>query len=393
MSQEAWNTFLGHWKTWWLDHHPDNVGMYSWSYLFEGGKMIRPRLFCALWTHLFTDSTGSTDSEPCIEMAFIIECIHVVSLILDDLPWMDNAIERRGRRTLHLQFSTRKALLLAYDVIELAWTVSQSSPWIRKQKWDVWKSLVMTKLRRLWMGQWLDLSRTGSLYDLAVLKTGTLFEMVTEGVALMIGLDSEYWKEWGRALGVLFQWVDDAEDQEEDARMGQRNAFVENRDETMTRYLQLWHNVVQGIGPSWWLTPFGVYLWRYFTRILPTNTQIPPLSSCIGLANQWSPPNDEIIPPECSFPTLTTSLQFMALFQPFLYRELPVHMEDIVDTDEFPCRREWWTRDESEWMSDLETLPTAQPFLPWIRWVEKKIREVDNVPPVWSSSGNSDQGI
>ena len=105
-------TIYEKWRTHWFKIHPADVAEYSWNYLFTGGKEIRSKLFCELWKYL------SPDSEISAELAFAIECIHVSSIVLDDTPWMDNASERRGRKTLHTVFSPKKAVLIASELID-----------------------------------------------------------------------------------------------------------------------------------------------------------------------------------------------------------------------------------------------------------------------------------
>lgn len=373
--EEARHRLYAQWKPWWLERHPKEIGEYSWSYLFERGKQIRPRLFCELWRYL------CPDRPPCAEFAFMIECAHVISLLLDDLPWMDNATERRGCPTLHRHFSIRKALLLACDVAELAWKVSQTTPLFQQEsqqkKWAEW---AQEKAGKLWLGQWLDLSRSGERYEWAAWKTGTLFEAVAEGVAIGIGLDSVYWRGWGRALGVLFQWVDDWEDQEEDARMGQRNAFYEAHGETLSAYTKLWVSVVQGIGPSWWERPFGAYLWKYFSRIFSSQElRIPPLSTC-GALPVWQEPMSDpstICPPDNS-----PGLQFLALFQPYLFSPLPRTEIDIEDVKEQHQEFDGWARPESEWMERLETIDLLRPYLPSLRRVDRMITDMTSTKPL-----------
>lgn len=362
------------WKAWWLERHPEEIGEYSWEYLFERGKQIRPRLFYELWRYL------CPDQPPCAEFAFIIECAHVTSLLLDDLPWMDNATERRGWKTLHRCFSIRKALLLVHDIAELAWEVSQTVPLFRDQ--THWAEWARGKARQLWLGQWLDLSRSGSRYEWAAWKTGTLFEAVAEGVAIGVGLDPEYWKGWGRVLGVLFQWVDDWEDQEEDARMGQRNAFHEAREETLVAYHELWTAVVQGIGTSWWERPFGVYLWEYFSRVYVYRGKdtevIPPLQSCTALPLWREPMGIEI-----GFaPGDSPGLQFLSLFQPYLHGPLP----KAVDIEEDICA---WDYPEMEWMGILERMEGFRPFLPAIRRVNRMVEEVEQIDAADTSNTTS----
>lgn len=250
------------WKKEWYKRHPNDIAEYSWNYLFNGGKEIRARLFCELWRYL------SPDLKVQAELAFAIECIHVASLIIDDSPYMDNAESRRNKQTLHRKFSIKKAFLLCYDVMDMARTI-----WISHRpnhiSSEVWNQLIKSKLDQLMIGQWLDIEKTGSLYELSSLKTGILFELVTETVALCIGLDTPYWRKWGNQLGVLFQWMDDWNDRDEDRIQQNRNAFLEDYQQTHHMYRELWFRIKNGIGNGWFLKPFGKYMNTYFTSSIP----------------------------------------------------------------------------------------------------------------------------
>ena len=260
------------WKKQWFTTHPYEIAEYSWTYLFTGGKEIRSKLFCELWNYL------SPDSEIIAELAFAIECIHVASLILDDTPWMDNAKERRGRTTLHIVFSPKKALLIANDIISVAVNI-----WINNKPdhvaEDIWKSLLISKLQRLAMGQWMDLGKTGTLVELASLKTGVLFELVTETVALCNNLDANFWRIWGNNLGILFQWVDDWIDRDEDILQQNRNAFNEAFDNTFQIYINIWNKLEKHIGTQWFHYPFGIFMKKYFIEQLNINNRINIISS------------------------------------------------------------------------------------------------------------------
>lgn len=328
-----------------MSRHPAEIGEYSWTYLFERGKQIRPRLFCELWRYLCPERSPST------ELAFMVECVHVASLILDDLPLMDNATERRGWKTLHCMYSARKALLLAHDVLELAWEVGKTSQFPKESA--TWNHWVREKLDALWMGQVLDLSRKGTLEEIAVLKTGTLFECVTEVVALSIGLDSNFWKSWGQALGMLFQWVDDWNDREEDRIIQQRNAFNEAYEETIVQYRILWSRIVQGAGPGWWKTSFGQVLWDYFTGI-GVDVPVTPLTSVQGLANLFGPPLRMSAPPT---PSEHPALLFMTSIHSYI-DEPPTSNLSFL-----------WQIEEKEWTAILEKNKEFQSFLPLLRFV------------------------
>jgi len=249
------------WKHYWFETHPTEIAEYSWNYLFTGGKQIRPKLFCELLKHLSPNHM----KQPYGELAFAIECIHVASLILDDMPYMDNASERRGKQTLHSVFSERKAILLFHDVLYMAYLIWTTMKPSHMEAYD-WEKFIIEKLLYLVLGQWYDLQKKGTLLELASLKTGMLFELVTETVALLIGLDRPFWRSWGNHLGILFQWMDDLHDCEEDKKQGNRNAFNESYDDTMESYIRIWKQIETGIGREWFTTPFGGWMKSYFTN-------------------------------------------------------------------------------------------------------------------------------
>jgi hypothetical protein len=241
----------------WLDEHPKEIGEYSWNYLFNGGKQLRPTLFCELWNYI------SPDSEINYELAFAIECIHVASLVLDDTPRMDNAHTRRGKTTIHKIFSNKKALLIAYDLISLVFDIWEKNKPDNINN-DIWMLHLKSKLQRLSVGQMYDLDKKGKLIELASLKTGVLFELVSETVAICIDLDREFWKLWGNYLGILFQWVDDFQDMEEDTIQGNRNALIEAYNDTIHNYKLLWNHIELGIGMSWFDLEIGQFMKKYF---------------------------------------------------------------------------------------------------------------------------------
>jgi len=255
------------WKPYWFEIHPPNIADYSWNYLFTGGKQIRSKLFCELWSYLAPDKKINA------ELAFAIECIHVASLILDDTPWMDNAAERRGKKTLHTILSPNKALLVFYELMTIVREI-----WLNNKPPHVsdefWRNFLKIKLQRLVIGQWYDIEKKGNLVELASLKTGVLFELVTETVALCVELDTEFWKIWGNNLGILFQWMDDWNDREQDIIQHNRNAFNEDYDLTLKNYEYLWSKIENGIGKQWFLKPFGIFMKEYFTNNIPINLNI-----------------------------------------------------------------------------------------------------------------------
>ena len=337
------------WKEEWKKTHPPDISEISWNYLFTGGKEIRARLCCELWRYL------SPDLEVQAELAFAVECIHAVSLVIDDCPYMDNATTRRGRTTLHIALSEKKAALLCYDVMNMVRTIWISNRPSRSPK-EEWFNLRKTKLQRLMMGQWYDMEKKGNLVELASLKTGVLFELVTETVARCTGLDVEFWRNWGNALGILFQWTDDWQDREEDKEQGNRNAFNEAYETTIMNYRQIWSNIEIGIGAGWFQRPFGAYMRRYFTETIPFLSIAPmhirPLSELFSIPSIQIPTVDRERYKRKDILNIINGKDVMSLM--FM---LSNHMkeEDKIRTDLWSIQEENWETvpEVSEWIDEI----------------------------------------
>ncbi len=331
------------WKKYWFETHPPDIAEYSWDYLFSGGKQIRPTLFCEL-QHYF-----SPDCDVNLELAFAIECIHVASIVLDDTPWMDNAELRRGKITLHNQFTSKKACLIAYDLLYMAINIwkSYQPDNINKEEWG---QLLKSKLQRLMIGQWYDLDKKGDLIELASLKTGVLFELVTETVAILTNLDREFWKKWGNNLGILFQWMDDWDDREEDIIQENRNAFNENYDITVKRYYYLWDTIILGIGKGWFEKDFGKFMEKYFINLDGFPKYNPINISEYSLSQQIFYPENYKIPNDICEVKLNSSKKNKNRFQFINGKDMIKYLWLYIEQNETcPNYGYLWNTPESEW--------------------------------------------
>jgi farnesyl diphosphate synthase len=82
-----------------------------------GGKRMRPLLVVAA-CDLF-----HVDRERALRVALAIECIHVYSLIHDDLPCMDDDDMRRGKPTVHKAFDEATAVLAGDCLHDIAFEI------------------------------------------------------------------------------------------------------------------------------------------------------------------------------------------------------------------------------------------------------------------------------
>ena len=178
------------------------------------GKRLRPYLL------LETANIFKAPAAQAMAAAAAIECVHVYSLIHDDLPAMDDDDERRGQPTLHKKYDEATAILAGDALLTLAFSIlGKHAPQLSKPLADAagWAGMVG--------GQMIDLAaenktlKLEEIFILQSLKTGALFHFCTQAGA-MLGNASETekaaLKEYTSALGLLFQLTDDLLDAEGD---------------------------------------------------------------------------------------------------------------------------------------------------------------------------------
>lgn len=85
--------------------------------IFPGGKRLRPML-----SLLASALVGVPRSEG-LTLACAVEFLHSSSLIIDDLPGMDDANLRRNRRTLHLVYGEGIAMLAALALLNQSYAL------------------------------------------------------------------------------------------------------------------------------------------------------------------------------------------------------------------------------------------------------------------------------
>jgi farnesyl diphosphate synthase len=185
-----------------------------------GGKRMRP-LLVAAGCDLF-----AVDRMRAIRVGLAVECIHVYSLIHDDLPCMDDDDLRRGKPTLHRAFDECTAVLAGDSLHALAFEIladeaTHDDPFVRAE-------LVATLARAsgpdgMAGGQMMDLMAAGGGLDLAAvtrlqqLKTGALIGFCLESAAIMGRVPPEgrrALRGYARDIGLAFQIADDLLDHE-----------------------------------------------------------------------------------------------------------------------------------------------------------------------------------
>ena len=180
------------------------------------GKRIRPVL-----TLVVADLFG-VRSAPVLDLACSVEMVHACSLILDDLPSMDDASTRRGRPACHVAHGEANAVLAAfallsraYEILAEGWAGAPAAATRAAIARDLGRAVGMDGMVA---GQARDLSMAGRTLDFATLefihsrKTGALFTASAALGAATAGASAAETSSvvaYAKNLGLAFQVVDD----------------------------------------------------------------------------------------------------------------------------------------------------------------------------------------
>jgi geranylgeranyl diphosphate synthase, type II len=204
----------------WLPQDPagrDQVGNAMRESALPAGKRVRPLLLVLAARGL------GCNSPSVIDLGCAVEMVHASSLIIDDLPCMDDASLRRGRPTIHRRYGEDVAVLAAIALLTQAFSLVSSlpdvSPALRAQLVnELAEAIGMQGLVR---GQYKDLregTQQRSAQDIAAtndLKTGVLFGATLSMAALIAGATDNQRRAlatFALELGQAFQLLDDLRD-------------------------------------------------------------------------------------------------------------------------------------------------------------------------------------
>jgi geranylgeranyl pyrophosphate synthase len=177
---------------------PSMRTMLEWQF-FQRSKYFRPLTIFACQRA----ASGEDIPDGLIHRAAVLEMMHNVSLIIDDI--LDHSPMRRGVATLHRQFGELQALMASGYIVAEGYRLSAERPY------DI--ALFSELLQRLGVAecvQW-ESRRQPAGYDdwkaLAQEDTGSMFEICA---ALATGDGSL--RRFGRLLGMVYHGCDDVAD-------------------------------------------------------------------------------------------------------------------------------------------------------------------------------------
>lgn len=221
------------------------------KYSLEGGKGIRGGIV----KHIIETLNGEETNlwQPIVS----IELIHGLSLVLDDLPCMDNDLVRRNKPSTFAKYSERHAILvslygmteafkLLFDGIKIL--DIQDKEYIKIiediiKEWNdlIGKNLIVGQLMDFKdnIGELLnlDIPETNHSIDLIYYKTSSLFifAFILGGLYSNTKIDINDFKKMGEYLGLMYQIMDDYQDISQDE--SHKNIFLSfGKDKTIKLY-------------------------------------------------------------------------------------------------------------------------------------------------------------
>ena len=168
-----------------------------------GGKRIRAKIVLSVAEDLGVEGV--------LDLAAAIEIFHAGTLIHDDMPEIDDATLRRGKKANHIVFGPGIALLAGDGLFFRAFQIVSGYPEVFGYFSNVAMDVLLGEAMDVEMEELEEVSEN-EIYEMYEKKTGALFGFSFGAPALLKGSDWKEFDELGRKFGVAFQIYDDIKD-------------------------------------------------------------------------------------------------------------------------------------------------------------------------------------
>jgi farnesyl diphosphate synthase len=185
-------------------------------YALTGGKRLRPILAEAIGEALAVPEDLVT------RVALAVEYLHTASVLLDDLPAMDQASVRRGQPTAHLRYSEGEAILASMALMARAYAIVLATEDADRAR--SMGTLVSQAIGAAGMsgGQAEELvledhAQSLELEGIHARKTGALFSLIARLLAASAGPthpDAEGTQRFAGRFAAAYQIADDLQDRD-----------------------------------------------------------------------------------------------------------------------------------------------------------------------------------
>ena len=211
--------------------------------IFLGGKKIRPILSFLIFKQFSQKNNFNYNESEILNLCLTSEILHNISLILDDMPCMDNDNYRRCKETIHYKYGCHSALAIIFDILNKYSQIlknyikEEEFIFIEGQKFSLLEyltNIINSNCLDLIEGQYLDLNyipiglNESKIIKVNSFKTVPLFRIsFLIGYFLLYKCDKNYnfqnivikdLGEIAKSFGLIFQISDDYLDIEQDKK-------------------------------------------------------------------------------------------------------------------------------------------------------------------------------
>lgn len=215
------------------------------------GKRIRPLLTLAVSRFLGTAPAHA------MHTACAIEMIHSASLILDDLPCMDNDRERRNRLSTHMKFGESLTILAAVSLLTQSYCIVSTQEDLPGELRLKLIQLICDTVgpQGLSLGQYIDLTTRSdsavpsTMTNMHHLKTGVLFIAAAKAGCLIGEASPEQEQQvmhFTTNVGLAFQLLDDLRDVDSPGANMVTRIGVTSAERKIREYLQAADMAIEG---------------------------------------------------------------------------------------------------------------------------------------------------
>ena len=224
---EAVNTLI---RARMASRHAPRIPQVTAHLVEAGGKRLRPMLTLAA-----ADLCGY-DGEYDVHLAATVEFIHTATLLHDDV--VDESAQRRGRPTANLLWDNKSSVLVGDYLFARAFQLMVEPGSLRVLDILANASATIAEGEVLQLTAARDLATTEDIYLQVVRgKTAALFSAATEVGGVIAAAPEDQIKalfDYGDALGIAFQIVDDLLDYQGDTKATGKNVGDDFRERKLT---------------------------------------------------------------------------------------------------------------------------------------------------------------
>ncbi|MCK4359707.1 MAG: polyprenyl synthetase family protein [Candidatus Cloacimonetes bacterium] len=210
--------------------------------IFAGGKRIRPILMIATY-EMLVNRRDSRTIQKVLPVACAIEMLHTASLVHDDLPFIDNANERRGKPSCHKKFGNAVAILTGDALITKAFETVLKLRNHKKTLLCLQILLEAASTRGMIGGQVVDITASQKrvklhvLRDIHLKKTGSLLRAAEQTACVMANASepiTNALRDFALNIGLAYQVIDDILDEVGADELLEKESGEDQRNEKVT---------------------------------------------------------------------------------------------------------------------------------------------------------------